>query len=67
MEYDSSRDMKDDALGTVMHAMQSTIAATLGISWGALAFAQDGFLNVALIADWHAIACICEHHVNENL
>jgi hypothetical protein len=25
------------------------------------------FLNVLLIADWQAIACICEHHVNENL
>jgi hypothetical protein len=25
------------------------------------------FLNVPLIADWQAIAHICEHHVNENL
>jgi hypothetical protein len=25
------------------------------------------FLNVLLIADWQAIACTCEHHVNENL
>ncbi len=25
------------------------------------------FLNVQLIADWQAIACTCEHHVNENL
>ena len=25
------------------------------------------FLNVLLIADWQAIACSCEHHVNENL
>ena len=25
------------------------------------------FLNVRLIADWQAIACTCEHHVNENL
>ncbi len=24
-------------------------------------------LNVPLIADWQAIACTCEHHVNENL
>jgi hypothetical protein len=24
-------------------------------------------LNVLLIADWQAIACTCEHHVNENL
>jgi hypothetical protein len=25
------------------------------------------FLNVPLITDWQAIACICEHHINENL
>jgi hypothetical protein len=25
------------------------------------------FLNVPLIADWQAIVCTCEHHVNENL
>jgi hypothetical protein len=25
------------------------------------------FLNVPLIADWQAIACTLEHHVNENL
>jgi hypothetical protein len=25
------------------------------------------FLNVPLIADWQAIACTCEHHVNEYL
>ena len=25
------------------------------------------FLNMLLIADWQAIACTCEHHVNENL
>jgi hypothetical protein len=25
------------------------------------------FLNVLLIADWQAIACTHEHHVNENL
>jgi hypothetical protein len=25
------------------------------------------FLNVPLIADWQAIACTCEDHVNENL
>ncbi len=50
-----------------MHAMQTTIATTLGSTLGALAFAQDMFLNVPLIADWQAIARTCEHHVNENL
>jgi hypothetical protein len=62
-----ARDIIDDALATAMHAMQTTIATTLGSTPGALAFAQDMFLNVPLIADWQAIACSCEHYINENL
>ncbi len=57
----------DDALATAIHAMQTTIATTLGSTPGALAFAWDMFLNMLLIADWQAIARTCEHHVNENL
>jgi hypothetical protein len=34
-----ARDIIDDALATVMHAMQTTVATTLGITPGALAFA----------------------------
>jgi hypothetical protein len=62
-----ARDIIDDALATAMHAMQITVATTLGSTLGALAFARDMFLNVPLIADWQAIARTCEHHVNENL
>ncbi len=62
-----ARDIIDDALATAMHAMQTTVATTLGSTLGALAFAQDMFLNVLLIADWQAIARTQEHHVNENL
>jgi hypothetical protein len=62
-----ARDMMDDALATAMHAMQTTVAATLGSTPGALAFARDMFLNVQLIADWQAIARTYEHYVNENL
>ncbi len=62
-----ARDILDDALATAMHAMQTTIATTLGSTPGALAFARGMFLNMLLIADWQAIACTCEHHVNENL
>jgi hypothetical protein len=61
-----ARDIIDYALATPMHAMQTTVATTLGSTPGALAFAQDMFLNVQLIADWQAIACTCEH-VSENL
>jgi hypothetical protein len=62
-----ARDIIDNALATAMHVMQTTIATTLGNTPGALAFVQDMFLNVPLIADWQAIAGTCEHHVNENL
>ena len=50
-----------------MYAMFTTVATTLGSAPGSLAFAQDVFLNVSLIADWQATACLCKHHVNENL
>ncbi len=62
-----AREIINDALATAMHVMQTTIATTLGSTSGALAFAQDVFLNMLLIADWQAIARTCEHHVNENL
>ncbi len=62
-----ARDIIDNALATAMHAMQTTVATTLGSTPGALAFTRDMFLNVPLIADWQAIARTCDHHVNENL
>ncbi len=55
------------SLATAMHAIQTTVATTLGNIPGALAFAWDMFLNMSLIPDWQAIARTCEHHVNENL
>jgi hypothetical protein len=60
------RDIIDDTLVTAMHAMQTTVATTLGSTPGALAFAQDVCLNLTLIANWQAIAHTYEHHVNEN-
>jgi hypothetical protein len=62
-----ARDIIDDALVIAMHAMQTTVATTLGSTPGALAFARDMFLNMLLIADWQAIVRTCEYHVNENL
>ena len=50
-----------------MHAMQTTIATTVGSTPGSLAFAWDMFLKVPLITDWQAITHICDYHVNENL
>jgi hypothetical protein len=46
-----------------MHAMQTTVATTIGSSSGSLAFAQDMFLKVPLINDWQAITHTCEYHV----
>ncbi len=62
-----ARDKIEDALATATHAMQTTIATALGSTPGALAFAQDMFLNMPLIADQNAVARNHEHHVNENL
>jgi hypothetical protein len=56
-----ARDIIDNALASAMHAMQTTVATTLGSTPGALAFAWP------LIVDWQAIARTCEQHVNENL
>jgi hypothetical protein len=46
-----------------MHAMQTTIATTVGSSSGPLAVARDMFLKVPLINDWQAITHACEYHV----
>ncbi len=62
-----ARDIVDQALATAMHAMQVTIATTLGTMPGALAFSCNMFLNVPLIADWQTIACHRERYVNDNL
>jgi hypothetical protein len=53
-----AKDIIDNALATAMHAMRTTVATTLGSTLGALAFAQDMFLNMSLIADWQAIALL---------
>jgi hypothetical protein len=47
-----AKDIINEALATVMHAMQTTVATTLGSTPGALAFARDMFLNVSLNSDW---------------
>ncbi len=62
-----ARDIIDDALATAMHAMQTTVATTLGSTPGALTFARDMLLHISLTAVWQAIARTREHHVNENL
>jgi hypothetical protein len=58
-----ARDIINEALAIAMHAMQTTVATTIGSSPGSLAFARDMFLKVPLIFDWQAIRHTCEYHV----
>ncbi len=48
-------------LATATHALQTTVATTVGVSSGFLVFAQDMFLKVPLITDWQAITHACEY------
>jgi hypothetical protein len=56
-----------EALSIAMHAMQAGVHSTLGSSPGNLVFNRDVFLNIPLIADWHAITQRREHLIHENL
>jgi hypothetical protein len=57
----------DKALSIAMHTMQAGVHSTLGSSPGNLVFNRDMFLNIPLIADWHAITQRQEHLIHENL
>ena len=50
-----------------MHSMQSSVHTTLGSSPGSLVFNRDMYLNIPLVADWHAITTKHEHVINSNL
>jgi hypothetical protein len=63
MSKSKAKDIVDEALATTMHAMQTTVATTLGSAPGSLTFARDMFLNVPLVADWQTIARKREQHV----
>ncbi len=62
-----AKDFIDEALSIGTHAMQTGIHSTLGSSPGNLVFNIDMFLNIPLIADWHAITQKREHLINENI
>ena len=47
--------------------MQAGVHSSLGSSPGNLVFNRDMFLNIPLIADWHAITQRQEHLIHENL
>ncbi len=50
-----------------MHALSSTDSTTLQATPGGLAFSQDIFLNIPLLADWQAILSRREQLVNDAL
>jgi hypothetical protein len=61
------KEIVDEALSIAMHAMRAGIHSTQGSSLGSLVFNRDMFLNIPLIADWHAITQKREHLIHENL
>jgi hypothetical protein len=63
----SAEQYVDEALSIAMHAIQAGVHSTLGSSPGNLVFNRDMFLNIPLIADWHAITQRSEHLIHENL
>ena len=63
----TAKSFVDEALSIAMHAMRVGLHTTLGSSPGNLVFNRDMFLNIPLIADWHAITLRREHLINENL
>ncbi len=62
-----AKDFIDETLSITMHAMRTGMHSTLGSSPGSLVFNRDMFLNIPLIADWHAVTQRREHLINENL
>ncbi len=62
-----AKDFIDEALSITMHAVRAGMHSTFGSSLGSLIFNRDMFLNIPLIADWHAVTKRREHLVNENL
>ncbi len=62
-----AKDFIDQALLIATHTMHTGNHTSLGSSPGNLVFNRDMFLNIPLIADWHAITQKREHLINENL
>jgi hypothetical protein len=63
----NTKEYVDEALSIAMHTMRAGIHSTMGSSPGSLTFNRDMFLNIPLIADWHAITQRQEHLINKNL
>jgi len=62
-----AKDYIDEALSIAVHTMREGVHSTMGSSPGNLVFNRDMFLNIPLIAHWHAITLKRERLINENL
>ena len=62
-----ANELIDEALSTAIHSMRSSVHTTLGSNPGSLVFDRDMYLNIPLVADWHAITTKQEHVKNTNL
>ena len=63
----TAKEIVEEALSIATHAMRAGVHTTLGSSPGSLVFNRDMFLNIPLIADWHAITQKREHLIHDNL
>ncbi len=63
----NAKESVDEALSIAMHAMRVEVHSTMGSTPGNLVFNRDMFLNIPLIADWHAVILKREHLIYENL
>ena len=63
----TTKEFVDEALSIATHAMRAGIHTILSSSPGSLVFNRDMFLNIPLIANWHAITLRREHLIHENL
>ena len=62
-----TQNIVDEALSIAMKAMRMGLSSILGNSPGSLVFNRDKFLDIFLIAIWHAITQKREHLTNKNL
>jgi hypothetical protein len=62
----NAKEYVDEALSIAMYTMRAGIHSTLGSSPGSLTFNRYMFLNISLIANWHAITQRPEHLINKN-
>jgi len=51
----TAKEIVDEVLSIATHARRAGVHSTLGSSPGSLLFNRDLFLNIPLIANWHAI------------